>query len=529
MTVENSPPMAGRREWLVLALLVLPTLLVTMDLNVLLLALPRIASALHAGPVQQLWITDIYAFIVAGLTVTMGHVGDRFGRRKVLLISASVFLLASVACAFSTSVPMLVVARALLGVSGSALTPLSLAIIIATFKNPKQMGFALGVWASALAGGVVLGPPVGGILLHSFWWGSVFLIGTPIMAVVLLAGPFVLKESRNPNGGPIDLRSVALFLVAILPLVGALKQITRSGFGVWPAGLLVLGAIGIVLFVRRQSRIPNPLIDLTLFKDRLIRSGMAVFVTGGLWSGALSLVIALYLQLVLDKSVLVAGLLMLPAAIIGMVCNMIAPKFANVFRPARVVGVGLLIAMLGALTLTLVQPIGGVVIVVVGMTLVGIGSSPIGPVTNHVVMSSIPPEKAGAVGGMVSTGGELGVAIGVAAMGSVATAVYRGNVTVPHGVAADAASSASSGITGAVSVARTLPQVQGNALLSSAHAAFDTGLVTVAVIAAVGYFLVATVAWRGLGHVLPFGAGHGAPAADDKGGVPDPDADQAAA
>ncbi|WP_329044080.1 MFS transporter [Amycolatopsis sp. NBC_01488] len=510
-------------------MLILPTLLVTMDLNVLLLALPRISEDLQAGPIAQLWITDIYAFIVAGLTVTMGHVGDRFGRRKVLLISASVFVVASLVCAFSTSVPMLVVSRGVLGASGAAIAPLTLAIIVATFKNPKQMGFALGIWASALAGGVVLGPPVGGILLHSFWWGSVFLIAIPIMAVVLLAGPFVLKESRNPDGGSIDVRSVLLFLVAILPLVGALKETARSGFGLQPAALLVLGVVGIVLFVRRQSRIPNPLIDLTLFRDKMVRSGMSVFVTGGLWSGALSLVIALYLQLVEGLSVLVAGLVMLPAAFIGMVCNMIAPKFANVFRPARVVAVGLLIAMVGALTLTLVAPLGGVVIVVVGMTLVMIGSSPIGPVTNHVVMSNIPPAKAGAVGGMIATGGELGVAIGVAAMGSVANAVYQGNVTVPAGVPADAATSAGDGITGAVAVARTLPQAQGTALLDSAHDAFNAGLVTVAVIAAIGYTLVATVAWRGMGHVLPFGAGQEAPANDGTGGEPDPDAERAAA
>lgn len=528
MTVQD-PPKAGRREWLVLAVLVLPTLLVTMDLNVLVLALPRISSAFHAGPVAQLWITDIYAFMVAGLTVTMGHVGDRFGRKKVLLLSCSVFVVASTVCAFSTSVPMLVVTRAVLGASGSAFAPLTLAIIVATFKNPKQMSFAIGVWASALAGGVVLGPPVGGILLHSFWWGSVFLIAIPMMAVVLLAGPFILKESRNPHGGPIDLRSVVLFLLAILPLVGALKQIARTGFGVLPAVLLVVGAVGVTLFVRRQSRIPNPLIDLSLFKDKIIRSGMAVFVTGGLWSGALSLVIAMYLQLVREQTVLAAGLLLLPAAFIGMVCNMIAPKFANVFKPAHVVAGGLLIAMLGALTLTLVQPLGGVVIVVVGMTLVMIGSSPIGPVTNHVVMSSIQMEKAGAVGGLVSTGGELGVAIGVAAMGSVAAGVYTGNVTVPHGVPAAAAASAHNGITGAVAVAPTLPAAQGNALLDSAHAAFTTGLVTVSVIAAVGYVIVATVAWRGMRHVLPFGAGQEAPAGDDTGGAPDPDADRAAA
>ncbi len=528
MTVENAPPKAGRREWIALAVLALPTLLVTMDLNVLLLALPHIANDLQAGPVEQLWITDIYGFIVAGLTVTMGHVGDRFGRRKVLLISSAVFVVASLACAFATSVPMLIIARALLGASGAALTPLTLAIIVSMFKNPKQMGMALGVWASALAGGVVLGPPVGGILMHSFWWGSVFLIAIPLMAVVLLAGPVVLTESRNPDGKPIDLRSVALFLVAILPLVAALKETTRSGFGLRDVGLLVLGAIGITLFVRRQSRIPNPLIDLTLFKNKLVRSGMAVFVTGGLWAGAISLVVALYLQLVEQQSVLAAGLWMLPAALVGMACNMIAPKFADVFRPGHVVAVGLGIATLGALTLTLVQAVGGVVVVVIGLGVVMIGASPIGPVTNHVVMSNIPQEKAGAVGGMVSTGGELGVAIGVASMGSVATAVYQGNVTVPEGVPADAATSAGDGITGAVAVAPTLPEAQADALLGSAHEAFNTGMITVAVIAAIGYVVVAVVAWRGMGHVPPFGAAHNAPAPEaEANGEPDPDPERA--
>lgn len=528
MTVDNAPPKAGRREWIALAVLTLPTLLVTLDLNVLLLALPHIANDLQAGPVEQLWITDIYAFIVAGMTVTMGHVGDRFGRRKVLLISAAVFVAASLLCAFATSVPMLIVARALLGASGAALAPLTLAMIIGMFQNPKQMGTALGVWASALGGGVVLGPPVGGILLDSFWWGSVFLIGVPVMLILLLVGPAVLTESRNPDGAPIDLRSVALFLVAILPVVAALKEVARSGFDLRPALLLVLGAAGIVLFVRRQSRIPNPLLDLTLFKNKIVRAGMTVFVSGGLFAGALALVIALYLQLVEGLSVLAAGMWMLPAALIGLAANNIAPKFANVYRPGHVIAVGLLIAMAGTALLTLAESVGGVLVVMAGLTIVMIGASPIGPVANQVVMMNVPPEKAGSVGGLVATGGELGAAFGVAVLGSVANAVYQENITVPAGVPADAATSASEGITGAVAVAADLPASQADALLASAHSSFNAGLITVAVVTAVGYVVVAAVAWRGLGHVLPFGAAHGAPAetAPETSEESDPDADR---
>jgi MFS transporter, DHA2 family, multidrug resistance protein len=514
VTVEQAPPRAGRREWLALALLALPTLLVTMDMNVTVLALPHIAADLHAGPVGQLWITDIYAFMVAGLTVTMGNVGDRFGRRKILLTSAAVFMGASLLCAFSTSVPMLIGSRALLGIAGAALTPLTLALIMTMFKDPKQIGTAMGVWASALAGGVVLGPPVGGIILDSFWWGSIFLIGVPIMAVVLVVGPKLLEESRNPEGAAIDLPSVALFLVAILPLVASLKEIARAGFGLRAALLLVLGVAGVVLFVRRQSRIPNPLLDLSLFKNKLVRSGMSVFVAGGLFSGALSLVIALYLQLVEGLSVLAAGMWLLPAALIGLVFNNIAPKVANRFRPAQVIALGMLIAMAGALLVALVSVVGGLAIVLVGFTVVMIGNSPIGPVANQVVMTNTPPERAGAVGGLVSTGGELGVALGVAVLGSVATATYRGTVDLPSGLPADVATSAGEGITGAVSAATGLPAGQADALLSSAHAAFTNGVMAVGLIAAVGYVLVSVVAWRGMRDVPPFGEGHGGPPAE---------------
>lgn len=505
MTVDNAPPKAGRREWIGLAVLVLPTLLVTIDLNVLFLALPHIAADLQAGPVTQLWITDIYGFMVAGFTVTMGNVGDRFGRRRMLLIGAVVFLAASLLCVFSTSVPMLITGRALLGIAGATLVPLTLALITDMFKDPKQFGTALGLWASALGGGAVLGPPLGGLLLDMFWWGSVFLIAVPVMVILLVAGP-LLPESRNPEAGRIDLLSIVLFLFAMLPMVQAFKDIARAGFEARPLVLLAVGVTSMILFARRQARIPNPLLDLTLFKDKVIRSGMSVFIASGMLAGATGLMVALHLQLVEGLSVLEVGLWMLLPSLALIIFSNVAPKVANHVRPAYVIGGGMLIAMVGELLLTQVSAFSGMALLIVGLGVCLIGTSPVGPVANHVVMSSAPPERIGAVGGLSSTGGELGAALGVAVFGSVATAVYRTDVAVPAGTPAEVAEPAAESIAGAVAAADALPAGQRAELLSAAHEAFTSGLNVVAIVAAAGFALIAALTWSGMRHIRPMGA-----------------------
>lgn len=505
MTVDNAPPKAGRREWIALAVLALPTLLVTVDMNVLFLALPHITADLQAGPIEQLWITDIYAFVIAGFTVTMGNLGDRYGHRRILTGAAVLFIVASLLCAFAPSVTMLIAARALLGFAGAALVPLTLALIITMFQDPRQMGAALGVWASALSGGVVLGPPLGGIVLNSFWWGSAFLIGVPVMVILLVATP-LLPGSRNPDGAPIDLVSVGLFLVAILPVVAALKDVARDGVSAWPIVLLVVGIIGITLFIRRQNRIPNPLLDLKLFKNKVIGAGILVFVTSGMLAGALGLVTALYLQLVEGLSVLEAGLWILPPSLALIVFSNVAPKIANRVRPAAVIAGGMAIAAVGSVVLTQIDAAGGLALVVVGLGICLIGTSPVGPVANQAVMMTAPPERAGAVGGLTSTSGELGAALGVAVLGSVATAVYRGDVTLPAGTPADVAEPAGDSISGAVAAAENLPPGEREALLGAANEAFTSGVNVVAVIAAVGFAIIAVVAWRGMRSVPPSGA-----------------------
>ncbi len=215
---------AGRREWIGLAVLTLPTLLLALDESVLFLALPRLGSDLAPSSAQLLWIMDIYGFMIAGFLVTMGTLGDRIGRRRLLLLGAAGFGVASVVAAYSTSPEMLIVTRALLGIAGATLMPSTLALISNMFRDPQQRSLAIGGWMAAFTGGFMIGPLIGGTLLEHFWWGSVFLMGVPVMALLLAVGPVLLPEYRAAEAGRLDLVSVALSLAAILPVIYGLKQ-----------------------------------------------------------------------------------------------------------------------------------------------------------------------------------------------------------------------------------------------------------------------------------------------------------------
>ena len=212
---------AGRKAWIGLAVLALPTLLVSIDVFVMLLALPRLSEALHATSTQQLWALDIYGFMVAGLLVTMGSLGDRIGRRKLLLIGAAAFGVASMLTAFSNSATMVIAARALLGIAGATLAPSTLALISNMFRNPAQRATAIGIWAGCFVVGAIIGPILGGVMLEHFWWGSVFLIGVPAMTLLLVVGPVILPEYRDPQAARLDLLSVVLSLATILPTIHA--------------------------------------------------------------------------------------------------------------------------------------------------------------------------------------------------------------------------------------------------------------------------------------------------------------------
>jgi MFS transporter, DHA2 family, multidrug resistance protein len=410
---------ATRRDWLGLAVLALPTLLLSLDVSVLFLALPNLSADLGANSTEQLWILDIYSFMLAGFLVTMGGLGDRIGRRRLLLIGAAAFGVTSVAAAYATTPGMLIATRALLGIAGATLMPSTMALIRNMFHDPKQMATAIGIWFSCFMGGMTLGPLVGGALLSSFWWGSAFLLGVPFMALLLVAGPALLPEYRDTAAGRLDLTSVALSLGAILPVIYGLKEIARDGWSTASVAAVVAGGLIGAVFLRRQRRLASPLLDLRLFANRAFAGGLATMLATGVVMAGVSLMSILYLQAVRGLSPLHAGLWLIPQNV-AMAAGMIAtPVLARRIRPAHLMTAGMAVAAAGLLTQTHTDASGGVATVVVGLTLAGLGISPAMALTMNLVLGSAPPEKAGSAASISETSGEFGVALGVAAFGSL--------------------------------------------------------------------------------------------------------------
>lgn len=488
---------AGRREWIGLAVLALPTLLLSLDISVLYLALPQLSSELGADSTEQLWILDIYGFMIAGFLVTMGTLGDRIGRRKLLLIGAGAFGVASVLAAYSTSPEMLIATRALLGIAGATLMPSTLALIRNMFQDPKEMGSAIGVWFSCFMGGMLLGPLVGGILLEHFWWGSAFLLGVPFMVVLLVAGPVLLPEYRDATAGRLDLASVGLSLVTILPVIYGLKEIAREGASVVAVAAVATGIAVGVAFVRRQRRLKDPLLDVRLFSNRAFSAALGVMLGTGVVMAGTSLMSTIYLQVVEGLSPLQTGLWLIPQNIIMIIGFMVAPKLARRFRITSIMTVGLAVSMVGILVHTQVGGEDGRILVVLGLVVAVGGLSLPMALTMNLLLAAAPPEKAGSAASLSETGGEFGIALGVAALGSVGTAVYRSELadTLPAGLPAPVAEVAGESVASAVAAAAHLPAAQGAELIAVASDAYSSGLNTVAVIGAVVFAALAALSF----------------------------------
>jgi DHA2 family multidrug resistance protein-like MFS transporter len=506
MSTTASPVQAGPRAWLALAVLCLPTMLAVVDLNVLFLALPRLSADLGAGGTAQLWIMDIYGFMIAGFLVTMGNLGDRIGHRKVLLTGAGVFVVASVVAAYSDSVAMLVGARAVLGIAGATVMPSVLALIRNLFADPRQLGAAYGIWGTAIMVGVVVGPSIGGLLLGAFWWGAAFLISVPVMGLLLATGPFLVPESRVRTGGRLDPLSVVLSLAGILPFVYGLKEIARGGPEALPVAAVVAGLAFAVVFVARQRRLASPLLDLRLFAGRGLRGALTLAFANAFTMAGVGLLVTQYMQVVKGLSPLAVGLWTLPPSLAMIVAGNAGPALARTVRPAYIFSAGLVLAAVGALAITRIGPAAGVGWLVAALFLLYIGNSPIGVMGNTIIMTSAPPEKAGSAGSLSSTSGEFGLALGVAVFGSIASAMFRDQVAVPAGVPAEMAGAAGENVVGATGVAGQLPGPVGGALLESAQSAFTSGMHVVLGIAAALFAVMAVVSVVTLRHVPASGA-----------------------
>ncbi len=498
---------AGRREWIGLLVLALPAMLVSIDVFVLLLALPQLSADLGADSTAQLWITDIYGFMVAGFLITMGTLGDRIGRRKLLLIGAAAFGTASVVAAFAVSAEMLIAARALLGIAGATLAPSTLALISNMFREPRQRSLAIGVWMIAFIGGAALGPLVGGVMLEYFWWGSVFLIGVPAMLLLLVLGPVLLPEHRDPQAGRLDLASVALSLAAILPIIYGLKEMAKHGWQPLPVVACLFGAAVGVAFLRRQRRLADPLLDLRLFANPAFSGVLVSMLCSTMLMGATMVFITQYLQLVAGLSPLHAGLWMLPAMAGSIATFVLSPLIARRVRPAYLIGGGLAVAVTGLLAISQASATTGLVTVVAGFALLNFGAGPLMTLGTDLVVGTVPPAKAGSAASVSETSLEFGFALGIAVLGSLGTAIYRREIadTLPVGLPTMATEAARDTLAGATVAAQSLPEQLGAALLLPARAAFTSGLHTVAALSAILMIGVAILAVTLLRHIEPSG------------------------
>jgi MFS transporter, DHA2 family, multidrug resistance protein len=484
---DTAPAMAGRKEWIGLAVMSIACLLYVMDLSVLYLAVPSLARDLEPSSSQLLWITDIYGFLVAGFLITMGTLGDRIGRRRVLLTGAALFGLASVLAAFSSSAEMLIASRALLGIAGATVAPSTLSLIRNMFHDPQQRTFAIGIWGTAFAAGGAVGPLVGGVLLEYFWWGSVFLVNVPVMGLLLVLGPRLLPEFRDKSAGRLDLTSAFMSLAAVLTMIYGLKQTAQDGFGITAAASIVVGLVVGVLFVRRQSRLDDPLIDLKLFRIPKFSVSVASNALTGFVAFGMFLFIAQYLQLVLGMTPMEAALWSLPSSVGVVASSMLAPAVGKIMRPAFGVGGGLVLSAVGFGILTQVPVTGGLPLVVIGSIVFSLGLGPVFILATDLILGTSPPERAGAASAISETGAEFGGALGIAILGSIGTAVYRGSVTdaMPEGVPDAAANAARDTLGGAVAVAGELPGELGRPLLEAAQDAFTQGFHLTAAVGAV--------------------------------------------
>lgn len=491
-TGPAKPRKATARSWIGLGVIALPCILVSMDMTVLNLAVPHLTAALAPSASELLWIVDIYGFMVAGALMTMGTLGDRVGRRKLLLIGAAVFGIASAAAAFATSPGQLIAGRALLGLSAATLAPSTLSLIRNMFEDDGERRIAIGAWIASFSAGAAIGPVVGGLLLEHFWWGSVFLVNVPIMIVLLILGPILLPEYRDPNAGRLDLVSAAQSLVAVLAAIWGLKRLAEHGPDAVAAAAIAAGLLLGIVFVRRQSRLTDPFIDLALFRSPIFSVALAVNLAGFFFMFSIFYFVPQYLQLVVGLSPFEAGLWTLPSGIAFIAGSLLVPAIAARVQAERVLIAALVVAAAGFAVLTQVESAGSLATAVVGSVIFSLGLTPVITLTTDIVVGSAPAERAGSAAALSETSNELGGTLGIAVLGSIAMAVYRGAMADEPSAAGSEAARATIG--GAVAAAERLGADETGALLAAARDAFTAGMQLTAMISLVGLLATAALA-----------------------------------
>lgn len=491
--------MSPRRRWTALLVLVLPVLLISIDMSVLGIAVPALSADLQPSSNQLLWIIDLYSFLLAGLLIFTGSLGDRIGRKRILMIGAPLFGAASLVAAFATSPEMLIAGRALLGIGGATLMPSTLGLIRAIFPDRTERRTAIAVWATAFSGGAALGPVVGGLLLENFWWGSVFLLNVPVIVLFLFTAPFLLPEAKDPNPGPFDPTSVILSIAGMISLVYAVKTGVR-GVDVAVLAALVLGITASTWFVARQRRRKNPMIDVSLFGNFAFTSAVSVNVISVFALMGLMFFLPQYLMLVRGMGPAEAGLWMLPLAMAAVVGTLLAPALARLVSVQTVIMTGLSLVIVGFAIGTRLDTAETMLLFTLLSALFGAGVGLAETLTNDVILTAAPSDRASAAAAISETGYEFGGAMGTAVLGTAGMAVYSSRVietaSLP-GMDSGSANAAAQTLAGAHEVAQTLPD-GGAHLLEIADSAFLAGMDLVATIGIGAAVITLALAWRGL-------------------------------
>ncbi|WP_019201175.1 MFS transporter [Tsukamurella sp. 1534] len=491
-TTPGAPARATARDWFALAVLMLPVLLVSVDGTVLGFALPSIAATLGPTAAQQLWIVDVYPLVLAGLLVSMGSLGDRFGRRRLLLFGSTGFAAMSVVAAYSPTAGALIAARAGLGFFGAMLMPSTLSLLRNIFADAGQRRLAIAVWASFFAAGAALGPIVGGFLLEHFWWGSVFLMAVPVLVPLLVLAPVFVPESRDPHPGRIDAASIALSLLALTPLVYAVKSLAKGGEPLQVLVPLAVGAVATAAFVRRQLRRPDPMLDVRLFTDSRFSGAVAVNLLSVFSLVGFMFFVSQHLQLVIGMSPMDAGWALVPGLIVMMTAGLLVVRVVRYIAPSTIVVAGMLASAAGYATVTVFASPDSVTAILLAFAMLGVGIGAAETLSNDMIVSSVPAEKAGAASAVSETAYEMGSVLGTAVLGSILAGAYAANLTLPAGVEGADAAAAAETLAGAHHVAAGLPADTGAALIAAAGQAFETGVV---VTSAIGVGLMLAAAW----------------------------------
>lgn len=479
--------MSTFKRWVVLGIVSSALLLIVMDMTILYTALPSLTHDLSASASEKLWILNGYSLVMAGLLPAMGTLGDRLGYRFIFTGGLIVFGLASIVAAFAPSPLVLVAARVLLAVGASMMMPATLSIIRITFSEPRELGLALGVWGSVSAGGAGLGPIVGGLLLEHFWWGSVFLVNIPIVVLALLLTLLYIPVHRGNPDKTWDLVSSVQSMIALVTLVYAIKEITRRDGSMLLAGVsFLVGVVALVIFIRRQLRSSNPLIDLSLFRTLRFSVGFVTAVVAAFSQLGIQYLITQRLQLVEGMTPLQAGVYTLCIPIAALASGPLTGAILHRYDVLRIKSVTLLVAGAGT-AIYLLQLQGGMLGQLLGLTLLGAGLGAAMTAASHSIMTYAPAHKAGMAASIEEVAFELGGASGIAIIGSLSGLIYTLSLQIPAGL--NLSSIVKDSLDEAMLVSESLPAAASEALITAAHTAFDESFM--AIFAGITVFLLA--------------------------------------